>query len=201
MASKYFYDTIRGLFGKLSQNQVDGIEAILLACDELPDLRQRAYVLGTIFHESGHTMQPVEEYGRGAGRDYGKKLKMGNGPGKRIPYISPNKIYYGRGHVQVTWFENYEALTRFAKLNGYVWDFLNNPELMLQVKPSLWATIYFMRKGYFTGASLDKYFIGAKADWVNARKIINGLDQAQRIATYAQTFFNALVEPKNNIKA
>lgn len=194
--SKYFYDSIRPMFGKLSQSQIDGIEAIVEAAEALPDMRQRAYVLGTIFHESGQTMRPIEEYGKGKGRDYGKKLKMGDGPGHRIPYMLPDKLYYGRGHVQVTWYENYQAATKFAKLNGHDWDFLNQPELMLATEPSLWVTIYFMRKGYFTGASLDKYFNGAKADWVNARKIINGLDAAEKIAGHAQTFYKALVEPK-----
>lgn len=196
MASKYFFDTVRSLFGKLSQLQVDGMEAILAACDQLPDLRQRAYVLGTIFHETGHTMQPIMEYGKGAGHDYGKKLKMGGGPGKRIPYTTPDQLYYGRGYVQVTWYENYEAATKYARAAGHDWDFLNHPELFLQHEPSMWVTIYFMRKGYFTGVGLDKYFTGAKNDWVGARAIINGKDRATDIAGYAQIFYKALVEPK-----
>lgn len=195
-ASKYFYDTIRPMFGKLSQSRVDGIEAILSACEQLPDLRQRAYVLATIFHETAKTMQPIEEYGKGAGHDYGKKLKMGGGPGKRIPYTTPDQIYFGRGHTQNSWYENYEMLTRLAKASGHDWDFLNHPELLLQTGPSLWATILCMRKGYYTGVGLDKYFNGSKIDWVNARKIINGLDTADKIASYGQTFYKALVEPK-----
>lgn len=194
MGTKFFYDTIRPMFGKLSQLQVDGIEAILHACEALPNLAQTAYVLATTFHETAATMQPIEERGKGKGYDYGKKLKMGGGPKSRIPYINPDKLYYGRGHTQNTWYENYEMLTRQAKLAGHAWDFLNNPELLLQMEPSLWATILCMRKGYYTGVGLDRYFSDTRTDFVNARKIINGLDAAERIAGYAEIFHQALLE-------
>jgi len=52
-----------------------------------------------------------------------------------------------------------------------------------------------MVKGDFTGHYLGQYFTGSLTDYVNARKIINGLDNADRIAAYAQTFFTALTEP------
>jgi hypothetical protein len=42
-----------------------------------------------------------------------------------------------------------------------------------------------MRQGVFTGKKLGDYIHGAKADYVNARRIINGLDRAQKIASYA----------------
>ncbi len=29
-------------------------------------------MLATVYHETAKTMQPIEEYGRGVGRDYGK---------------------------------------------------------------------------------------------------------------------------------
>jgi putative chitinase len=87
--------------------QVDGINSVLQAFDGY-DIRQLAYVLATVYHETAHTMQPVREGGKGAGYDYGKKLKRGGGKGKRIPYTTPDQIYYGRGYIQVTWFENYD---------------------------------------------------------------------------------------------
>jgi putative chitinase len=78
--------------GHLDQGQVDGIEALLSkGLAEDLDLRWVAYVLGTAFHETARTMEPIEEYGRGAGRPYG------------VPDPRTGKTYFGRGFVQLTW--------------------------------------------------------------------------------------------------
>lgn len=45
-----------------------------------------------------------------------------------------------------------------------------------------------MRHGSFTGASLAHYTHEGILDYVNARRIINGTDQAATIAGYAQRF-------------
>jgi len=83
--TKYFYDTIRpALFsGALTPSQVSGIEAILTCCaaNAITDQRSVAYILATIYHECAKTMQPIEEFGKGAKYDYGKQLKRGGGPG------------------------------------------------------------------------------------------------------------------------
>lgn len=190
METQNFYDAISSLFPNgISDNQQSGIEALLSGCDlfGVTDQRMRAYILGTCYWETGRTMQPIEEYGKGTGHLYGKMFKQ-NGQ----PYTSLNHIYYGRGFTQNTWFDNYEMLTNqnYAKAKG--WDFLNNPELLLQVEPSVWATIHCMWNGSYTGVGLKTYFNDARTDYVNARKIINGLDQAEKIAGFAQTFATAL---------
>lgn len=201
---KKFFDKIRGpLFnGTMTQSQVEGMEAILTEWEvqKLADLRWLAYILATALHETGRTMQPVAEYGRGKGFDYGKKLKMGGGPGKRISYSEPDKLYYGRGHTQNTWYENYQRLTKAAVTHGKTWDFLNDPDLLLQMEPSIWATFFAMRVGLYTGRKLEDYFnehtVGATDQlWFNARKIINGLDCAGKIANYAKVFYEAVKEP------
>lgn len=198
---KHFYDTVReSLFnGAMNQGQVHGMEAILKEWEaqKLTDLRWLGYILATAYHETAKTMQPIEEYGKGKGHDYGKKLKMGGGPGKRIPYTLPDKLYFGRGLTQNTWFENYERLTKGAKTHGKDWDFLNNPELLLQMEPSIWATYYAMQVGLYTGKKLKDYFNDTKEDWVNARKIINGLDKAELIAGYGKKFMEALINSNN----
>lgn len=190
--SKEFYDDIRPLFGgHLSQNQVGGIEAILKALEDagITDNRKEAYILATIFHECAKTMQPIAEFGKGAGHDYGKKLKMGDGPGRRIPYDTPDELYYGRGYVQLTWFENYQNMGKLLHI-----DLLNNPDLALQ--PAVAAAILTkgMTNGLFTGKSLGDFFNDTHTDWINARKIINGLDHAETIAGYAKVFYKALNE-------
>lgn len=194
---KHFFDTVReSLFdGAMSQGQVHGMEAILREWEaqQLTDLRWLGYILATAYHETARTMQPIEEFGKGKNYDYGKKLKMGKGPGKRIAYTTPDKIYFGRGHTQNTWFEIYERLTKAAKTIGKDWDFLNNPELLLQMEPSIWATFFAMQAGLYTGKKLKSYFNDKIEDWVNARRIINGLDKAELIAGYGKKFMAALI--------
>lgn len=191
MDVKRFYDKIRKeLFSnKLTQKQVDGIQNILDCTAEagITDKRWIAYMLATVYHETARTMQPIEEYGKGKGYDYGKKLKR-----NRVPYTSPDKLYYGRGYCQLTWFENYQLMGR---LLGY--DLLNKPELALDLKVSTQILIEGMTKGAssfgdFTGKCLEMYFNDKVTDWINARKIINGLDKAELIGGYAKIFYEGL---------
>ncbi|TOE35570.1 hypothetical protein CGJ43_25525, partial [Vibrio parahaemolyticus] len=58
-------------------------------------LQYLAYVLATTYHETGHTMKPIEEWGKGQGRPYGE------------PDPETGQTYYGRGYVQLTWLANY----------------------------------------------------------------------------------------------
>lgn len=193
---KAFYSNIRSFFGgSLNRLQVQGVESIIdeFSRRDLSDVRWLAYILATVYHETGKTMQPIEEIGKGAKKDYGKKLKYGHGVGKRIPYSVPDKIYYGRGLVQATWYEIYDALTRVAMKQGKNWNFLQQPELMLQMEPSVWATFHGMTTGLFTGKSLMDYINIKKCNWKDARRIINGIDRAEDIAHYAITFHNALL--------
>jgi putative chitinase len=191
MNRKQFYDSIRqSLFGgKLSEKQVEGMEAILNEWDKrkFTDLRWLAYIMATVYHETAHTMQAIEEFGKGNGRKYGRKLKMSG-----VAYEKPDKIYYGRGWVQLTWYENYEKMGKLLKL-----DLLNNPELALKTDVSAAITFEGMTKGIsgagdFTGKSLEMYFNDTKDDPIGARKIINGVDKANTIALHHQKFLNAL---------
>src|SRR3954471_13721270 len=97
---KFFFDQIRqSLFGgSIKPSQVVGLTAIL---DEWEanhwnsDDRWLAYILATPYHETDKTMQPIREYGRGKGKAYGN------------PDPQTGQVYYGRGLVQLTWFDNY----------------------------------------------------------------------------------------------
>lgn len=190
---KFFFDYIRTpLFkGSFKQSQVDGISAILDHWENngFHDARHLAYMLATAYHETARTMQAIEEYGKGKGRKYGNKQKMSG-----VVYTVPDKIYYGRGLVQLTWYENYELMGR---LLGY--DLLNKPELALDMKISIEIMFEGMMKaassfGDFTGKSLEHYFNDAVNDPVNARKIINGLDKASTIASYHNIFLKAILK-------
>lgn len=184
-----FFQEIRPLFGKLSQTQVDGLNTLL---DVLENSRvgvnHAAYMLATAYHETAHTMQPIEEYGRGKGRDYGKKLKM-----TRVPYTVPDELYYGRGYVQLTWYENYEKAGEKLGI-----DLLNRPDLALDATNAAGIMIYGMSEGWFTGKKLSDYIGSYTADYLDARRIINGMDKAAQIADYAIKFEMALRKSKHH---
>lgn len=184
-----FYNNYRLNFGKLSSTQVNGFEAIFNEWDnkKFNDTRWLAYMLATVYHETAKTIAPIEEYGKGKTRPYGKKLKYSG-----VAYITPNKIYYGRGFVQLTWYENYELLGRLLKL-----DLLNNPELCLTLNVATKVMFEGMLKGSssigdFTGKCLEMYFNTKVEDPINARKIINGTDKANLIASYYWLFKKCL---------
>lgn len=183
---KRFFDAARKspFSGKLTPGQVSGMEAILGEWERrgLTDLRQLAYMLATAFHETAFKMQPITEYGsRAYFNRYEGRKDLGNtvhGDGYR---------FRGRGYVQLTGRANYHKASQ--KLGT---DFVASPERVLE--PALASQIMFvgMAEGWFTGRKLFDYF-NAKTDWVNARRIINGTDKAQEIASYARSFHAALL--------
>lgn len=167
-----FYARVRPIFGgSLSQKQVDGIEALLAATEDLP-VTHRAYLLATAMHETASTMQPIAEYGKGRGKAYGK-------PGKH------GQAQYGRGYVQLTWDDNYEKADKALGLNGALMKDFN-----LAMQPTIAAQILVRgcEEGWFTGQNLDDYL----PDYVQARRVVNGTDKAQLIAGYAREFEAAL---------
>lgn len=180
-----FFVQIRSLFGRMSQSQVDGLNSLLDAVGGCL-INEAAYMLATAYHETAHTMQPIEEYGKGRRYDYGKHLKM-----NRKPYSESLPIYYGRGYVQLTWYENYDKAGRLLKL-----DLLRQPELALQADVAAKIMRDGMFDGWFTGKKLGDYVGLRTADYVSARRVINGMDKAQFIAGYAVTFELALRKAK-----
>ena len=184
---KVFFNGIRQqpFDGKLSSDQVKGCDAILDEWErrQLTDLRHLSYMLATAKWETAHTMQPITERGS---RSYlrGKKY---------WPWI-------GRGYVQLTWERNYRAMTDLMKAakfypastGGARVDLIVKPELALA--PDIAAFVMFegMMRGTFTGKSLSNYFNDKTTDWLNARRIINGTDEAAAIANIAKAFFTDL---------
>ena len=180
-----FFAQIRSLFGRMSQSQVEGLNSLLDAVGGCL-INEAAYMLATAYHETAHTMQPIEEYGKGRGRDYGKRLKM-----SRKPYSDTLPLYYGRGYVQLTWYENYE---KAGKKVGV--DLLNEPGWALSAPIAAKIMREGMIEGWFTGKKLNDYVGLRTADYVSARRIINGMDKAQLIAGYAVVFELALRKAK-----
>lgn len=177
-----------GVFGtSLSQSQVTGIEELLDVAQakgvKLPHL---AYILGGVYHETGGMMVPVREgfakTDAGARRVVAKR-SYGKPAG---PY---GHVYYGRGRIQNTWLRNMETL---SKRFGY--DFVKNPDLLLDPAIDAIVTVVGHQEGLWTGKKLSDYISEGRTDYVNARRIVNGTDKAGMIAGYAKTFEKALRE-------
>lgn len=188
---QFFYKTAReqGLLNKLNQLQIESIDTIINYWDSKghTDFRWLAYIFATVKHETANTMLPIEEYGKGKGRPYGRKIKHSG-----IKYTTPDKLYYGRGYVQLTWYENYDLLGRLLGI-----DLLATPELTLNNSVATKILFEGMTKGAssfgdFTGKCLEMYFTPKVEDWGGARKIINGTDKKELIAGYGKKFLKCL---------
>tara|TARA_Y100000296_G_scaffold66371_1_gene78403 strand:+ start:33985 stop:34695 length:711 start_codon:yes stop_codon:yes gene_type:complete len=196
---KHFFDTVRPVFGKLKQHQVDGMDRI----GEYAKLRgtsavHLAYILATVFHETGKWMQPIREGALRYGPDYTDAQSIRavtsiyNKGIIRTNYALPTgpykQSYYGRGLVQITWYDNYLK-------------FENRLDIPLTAKPDLaldWNyanPILFdgMALGLFTGKSLDM-LNPAEPDFVAARAIVNGdvRKNGKKISDTAKVFLKAL---------
>jgi putative chitinase len=89
--------------------------------------------------------------------------------------------------VQLTWERNYKTMSDLLGV-----DFVNHPDLALELDNATNIMFMGMIKGLFTGKSLGNYFSQTADDWVNARRIINGLDKSQAIAAYGHNFYSCL---------
>ena len=194
----FFGHTRQTLFkGSLHQSQLDGMTAILDKWEtesSKDDDRWLAYMLGTTHHETGRSMQPVRETFAATDDDAIKRLEKAWQAGK-LPWVkSPywrrdadGKSWLGRGFVQVTHKENYRKLGTAISV-----DLTTDPDRAMDLDTALKVLFVGMRNGLFTSVKLSDFFNVSKEDWVNARKIINGLESADLVASYAKTYYAAI---------
>lgn len=182
--------------GRLSQGQVEGVEAVLtrFSARGWADPRWLAYMLATAHHETGGTMQAVRETFAATDDEAVARLerawRAGKLPTVRTPYWrrdAAGRSYYGRGLVQITHRENYEKMSRVTGL-----DLVAEPDLALRLDVAATILVVGMTEGLFSGVRLADVFAGTKADWTGARKIVNGTDRAQKIAVTARAFDAAI---------
>lgn len=194
-----FYNWLRSnamLGPKISPAEYQGCKAVLAACYERQhSLAFTAYELATDYHETAHTMQPVNELG---GAAYYLRLYDVNGQrptlAKQMGNTAPGDgvKFHGRGLVQLTWKTNYATAGKALGI-----DLVGHPELALDMVNAASILVRGMEEGWFSGKKLGDYLpesgSGTLAQFVKARPIVNGTDKADLIAGYAVSFQQALV--------
>lgn len=184
---KPFFDHVRKpLFGRLTAKQVSGHEDIIreLRKRKVP-LSHAAYVLATAYHETAKTMQPVKE-----------GLKASDAWRKRNLRYYP---WYGRGHVQLTWEENYRKADKKLGLGGAL---VANADLALDPEVSAQVLVLGSVEGWFSSDKqgnrhtlarhLPNPNEATRAQFKQARRIINLMDKADLIAGHALVYQEAL---------
>ena len=145
------------------------MEAIKAECKEQgvnnPD--HIAYIIATAQWETNHTCEPVRE-AYWLSEDWRRK---------HLRYYP----YYGRGYVQLTWEANYAKFERLLKI-----PLVAQPDLALNPTYAIKILVIGMRDGLFTGYSLDSFTTNGIFDARYARKIINGMDKADTIASMSR---------------
>lgn len=180
-----FYKTVRARLGPLTQSQVDGFEHILNAIDGAP-LSHQAYMLATAWHETAKTMQPVRE-----------AFNLSEAWRKKNLRYWP---WYGRGYVQTTWERNYARLDAEAAAAGLTkpGEILANPDLAMRPDIAAFALRRGMEEGWYDAQGktmaqrLPMKGVATRAQYINARYLVNIQDKADDIEDYAQVFERAL---------
>lgn len=202
MDRKIFFTIVRKevFGGRLSTSQVAGMEFLLDTWyEKYSEYRTDflAYALATVAHETDYTMRSVPEKGGAAYftkmYDIRSHLPNRRKMARRYGNVNPGDgaIFYGRSYPQLTWRSNYAKMQEVFNI-----DLTSSFAAAEQVlEPKLGAAILFygMIHGSFTGASLQGYFFRRAQNWVGARAIINGKDDAGAIAELGRGFFAALI--------
>ena len=188
-----FFNSYNANFGNLTQDQTSGLENLLnfIETDEkINDIRWIAYMLATVKHECADTYQPITERGK---KSYFDKYNAGTAIGKRLGNTETGDgfLFRGRGYVQITGRANYKRLTASLALPADD-NLTEKPDKALAPNIAYKIMSYGMVNGSFTGKKLSDYINSSKSDYKEARRIINALDQAEKIESYAVQFESAL---------
>jgi hypothetical protein len=173
-----FFDAYRRRFGRVRQEQVPGLDALvgfINADPTITDYRHAAYMLATVHGECGDTYQPVEE----AFYLEGQVADLDAWRARNLRYWP----WHGRGYVQLTWRANYAKAKDILGV-----DLIAYPAKAMEPKYAYRIMSRGMQEGWFTGRELSDHINGRRCDYRNARRIINGTDKARKFAGWAERF-------------
>lgn len=200
-----FFDAVRGnvFGGKLTQAQVDGMNALLDAGKRfgLADPHHMANVLAQVTHETGAYMCPIKETVMPYHEDKNPSdatvisrldtaFAKGHLPWVTKPYWRDG--WFGRGPLQITHKENYAKLGKRVGV-----DLIKERDLALDRNIGASIAVVGMKDGLFTGRKLSDYAFPSALDAApekNPRRIVNGQDGTDaKVARYHKAFHAALV--------
>ena len=190
MDKNKFFQLMRqsSLFGaRLSQRQVDGLNALLQEASDLPTAFL-ANILAQVFRETGGGMYPVKETVFPHHKDQNPsdstvihRLNTAYDKGQLTWVKSRYWLggHFGRGVIQLTHKDGY---AKASALTGV--DLVSNPSKALDVGLSAKIAVQGMVTGMFTGKKLSDYD-GKTFDHSAARAIVNGdMDKVDRGSKY-----------------
>jgi len=166
-------------------------------------LQRVSYMLATAKLESynylnGNLFNPISELG---GDRYAEEMYdpvLGRNEQRRQVAVNLGNThqgdgvkYKGRGFVQITGKSNYIKFSRALNL-----DLENTPNLALEWGNAFSIMVSGMRDGTFTGYKLSDYISSEKKDYRNSRQIINGTNESNTIAAYAEEFESCLLKSR-----
>jgi len=189
-----FYSLYIHHFGIIQhQSVVDGLNFILDSMYgeyKFDYQSHESSFLAQIKHETGGLFQPITERGS---KEYFNKYEPDTQIGKNLGnrHIGDGYLYRGRGFLQVTGRENYRKFSDLIMV-----DLISNPDKALDPTISYKISYYGVRAGLFTGVSFYRYMNSARTDFKNARRVVNGLDKADKIAKDSETFNHILSRAK-----
>lgn len=161
-----------GLNAAQSQSVTQIVTSFLKYGDR--DWRKLSYILATAWHES--KLMLVKEKRAAAG------TRLYDIQEKYWP-----SGYYGRGYVQLTHDYNYKSMGIRLGI-----DLINNPDLALDKRYAADILVVGMMEGFSGGRKLIEFINNTTVDYYAARKVVNGIDQAQLIADYTDRINNSL---------
>lgn len=136
---------------------------------------QLAHILAEAYHESAHTMQPVKEAFWVKSKDLEAWRK------KNLRYYP----WYGRGLVQITWEENYKDAGKKLGI-----DLTTDPDKVMEPDVAIKILVLGIRDGWFTNGKyhLVDFVNLKKSDFKEARRLVNGTDDAELIADLSRQY-------------
>lgn len=203
--SNVFFSEVRKFFpsSRLSQAQVDGIEAILASAkkNNVKLTHHVAQILAQVYRETGSYMSPIKETVMPSAKNknpsdatviarLNKAWADGKLKGVKTPYWRDGA--FGRGPIQITHWDNY---VKFGKALGV--PLRENPSLALDGAIGADIAVIGMRDGMFRNKKLSDYSFPSALDAKPAnhpRRIVNGNDGSDaEVSTKHRQFYTALV--------